>query len=600
MIRRARQVDRTHRGFTLVETLASLLVFTLVTLGVVPLLLSATRGATLSRSFTVGKNLSLQAMERVRGLPYFVSYANQPKLVDVLDFYYPNATGAVTGVFTTTCTSATTDNPACPDNIGAGYTVTYAAEFIAPGPLDAAGKETFVNVVPPSTYTRTSSPADIPPTRLVRIKVETTWDATGAARRYALTSFFGERNLAEEKIRGVGRVDYAVEVLTSYVDNDPAGRVSDLVVNAGSAESRVQTRTLSEADQTVRSAALRLARPPDAGSATDTGLNLSLLGANSFIHAAPDQDPAAGSTRVAQTLNHPELDLKPQIAYLSTSGTGGPLRVKTANDLPLASGTFNLNDLASLDTYDLWVNNQADTTMGALLRLDPTSPVFSVRPRTAAEEDLATKVLSGGTSATTVGGATKKVDAAASAELGQIRLFPVTFILTGEKSVIVVDNVTSSVSCSASATGATQDASYSASLRYWKETNENDGIQEGSYQPVTLSGTTDNLPGVGNPMVYEDPVSALSYGSELDVYLFPVPHEHSDPVLGTVTHKHAGYLTDWQNIPTTFTSEDAGRVSRARIDGAIRINTRPSNPTIPQTGLNISIAKLSCEAVDRR
>ncbi|HEX2196941.1 MAG TPA: type II secretion system protein, partial [Actinomycetota bacterium] len=58
---------RREGGFTLVETLAAMMIFSLVTLGTTPLLLSSIRGATLSGSFTVGKNLASEAMERVRG-----------------------------------------------------------------------------------------------------------------------------------------------------------------------------------------------------------------------------------------------------------------------------------------------------------------------------------------------------------------------------------------------------------------------------------------------------------------------------------------------------------------------------------------------------
>ena len=64
---------RGQLGLTLVETMAALLVFALVTLGTFPLLASALRGGNLSRSGTVGKNLAQEALERIRGLPYFVS-----------------------------------------------------------------------------------------------------------------------------------------------------------------------------------------------------------------------------------------------------------------------------------------------------------------------------------------------------------------------------------------------------------------------------------------------------------------------------------------------------------------------------------------------
>ena len=79
----------TERGFTLIEVLAALVVFSLITLGIVPLLASSMKAATLARTGTVAKNAGLKAMEHARDLPYYISYAAQNKRVDILDMYFP-------------------------------------------------------------------------------------------------------------------------------------------------------------------------------------------------------------------------------------------------------------------------------------------------------------------------------------------------------------------------------------------------------------------------------------------------------------------------------------------------------------------------------
>ncbi len=81
-----------QRGFTLIEVMAALVVFSLMTLGIVPLLLSSMKGSELSQSYAIGKNLAVEAMERVRGLPYYVKFDTQKdgRPIDLLDLYYPS------------------------------------------------------------------------------------------------------------------------------------------------------------------------------------------------------------------------------------------------------------------------------------------------------------------------------------------------------------------------------------------------------------------------------------------------------------------------------------------------------------------------------
>ncbi len=150
---------REERGFTLVETLAALMIFSIVTLGTTPLLLSSMRGATLSGTFTVGKNLASEAMERVRGFPFFESVKNltNPPRRDVLDLYFPDRVAGPSGsgftggnAYVTLCTStsklpAASAGQACPPRVPAGFTLRYDAQFVNPGPAPAPGaKQSFV------------------------------------------------------------------------------------------------------------------------------------------------------------------------------------------------------------------------------------------------------------------------------------------------------------------------------------------------------------------------------------------------------------------------------------------------------------------------
>ncbi|HEY7873784.1 MAG TPA: type II secretion system protein, partial [Actinomycetota bacterium] len=79
-------------GFSLLEVLAALGVFAVVTLGVVPLLGSALKASSTSRSETVAEEAARTIMERIQGTKWYVSYDAKPnKRVDILDLYYPQA-----------------------------------------------------------------------------------------------------------------------------------------------------------------------------------------------------------------------------------------------------------------------------------------------------------------------------------------------------------------------------------------------------------------------------------------------------------------------------------------------------------------------------
>ncbi|HEX2049947.1 MAG TPA: hypothetical protein VHJ34_04845, partial [Actinomycetota bacterium] len=198
-----------------------MLIFSLVTLGTTPLLLSSIRGASLSGSFTVGKNLTAQAMERVRGFPFFESVKNltNPPRRDVLDLYFPDRIAGAGGTgfsagntYVTSCTTAsklpTPSGPqACPPRVPPGFTVRYEAQFVNPGPAPAPGaNQTFVVQPPSATYDWSSTATESPPARLLLIKVTTSWTSGSRGRTFSLSSLVGVRHLTDEQFRAHGKV----------------------------------------------------------------------------------------------------------------------------------------------------------------------------------------------------------------------------------------------------------------------------------------------------------------------------------------------------------------------------------------------------------
>lgn len=599
-----------ERGLSLVEVMAALLVFALMTLGITPLLISSVRGSALSRSSTVGKNVALKAMERVRGLPFLVT--NTTKKLDVLDLYFPNlSTGYIAGtgdtafMFTTTCTPSSPASPSCPAGLPAGYSVTYQAQFVKANSTGSG----YTPVAPPVGYTWDSVTNDKPPTQLLRMGVMASWTVGADTKTYKLTTLVGDRKIGSDRVTSNAKVDYVVQFLTTY--KELSGTPSNLVAKVGIGESSGESRLLSKASVQASGHSARLTRQPSiaGGSAEELG---AINGATSIYAAAPDSaDPAAIATASSATLTHPNL-ASAQVAFGEASLTSLPLRAKVAGDLPVASGGFLVNNSGS--SFDFWVNTD---TNGNQLQLgsDPLSTVAPLRP-VASVRRLSGISLTGSTSVeTTPLGAGRQVQAIATGKFGQLALFPVNFIESGHpegRSVILVNNFDGKADCNSTATPATASTqvSYAAILKYWKETNENDGVAAGTYQVVELASTkpSDPLaafnPTSNNPMVWEDPGGTDSNGKASDIYLFPVHHDHG--LLGLVKHDHPGYLaTDggWSslaNIPASVTGASGGRITKGSLGGAIRFNSVPLNPNVPESNVSVSVGSFSCAASDLR
>lgn len=585
---------RGQAGLTLIETMAALLIFSLMSLGLVPVLIGSVRGADRSRSATVAKSLAVEALERVRALPYFISYGTQPSKVDLLDIIYPSASGVSYsgGRYTTICTQSSTD-PACTIDLPDGYTLSYEASFVVAGDADANGDETYEVEEPATDYAWNVQSKDVPASQLLRVAAIVSWQQAGRTEQYRLTSLVGERQLATLRLRGTARVDYAVQVQANYSVEDALGGapdISDLVAVAGTAEAKIETRQLSQASQSTTGGFLRLTRP---ATATDAAVILgSGTGASTNYQAPGDKDPAPDGAGDAITITHP--DLGQDIAYLNATTTIEQ-KVKIANELPNAEGRFN----ATAGPLDLWVTNQADFSSGSLLGLDSTKPIFSVEPQGSAAFTGKTIALTGPLSGTRV------VQTTATAFIKEMKIFPVDYISASQprRVVLSIQDFTATVDCQAKPSTGNFATSYSGTVTFWTDP---EGSNTGSFETLSLSGTQTVDPfdalTARNPMVKEDTTSLLAEGSPLDVYLFPVSHDH-DVAGVNVHHDHPGYFESLESLFSVGTSgsvESGGQVVRAGLTGAIRIVTEPTDPDIAESGLAISLGKLSCEAVDLR
>jgi prepilin-type N-terminal cleavage/methylation domain-containing protein len=631
---------RSERGFSLVETLAALVVFSIVTLGLVPVLLTSIRGSNISRSYTVGKNVALEAMERVRGLPFYIDAATQPRPVDVLDLYIPNLTAynstTCNGFFTTavscaatnyqvrstptveapgyltTCTASGPSN--CPTGIPAGVSVTYQSWFIQEETASDTDPETY-NRVPlcaagivtaciPTNYNSTISGRDAPAKLLIEMIVTVRWTLQGRARSYDLRTVMGDRSFGDLKVKAEATIDYSINAIAGFLDPSSGSNRSEVNATAGYAQSRVEAKRTSIADTTVRAAEARLVNAnttPDPCSLASPGcpgdsIVAPASGATSTLLAPADVTGTA-LTQGFFSISHPQASIGAvagaDTTHIAAHTATTPHRALIAGGNPVAGGNFAfLNG----PNPHFWIDNNREDTNAFDFQAGGNIRLFSVNPR-------GTNNITGSTSAVTntIGSG---VTSTATTAANDIRLFPTQTIRnrnnTYNGAVVVIENFTATVTCEATTNGVatTPTAGYSATLRYWFDPTEND-VSDGSYQTVNLSlgGGADPLQTIRTAAMATSGQGSLvidSNNDTRDVYLFPR------------FNNREYYLENWSSVRSVSpVVASQGRQVSVSLEPAITLETTDiqrgtSGGQVTGTSFGISIGSLRCSAEDRR
>ena len=647
MMRAPRGVFRRDDGFSLIEVLVSLFIFTLLTLGLVPLLTSSLRASNGARADTIGKNAALKAMERVRGLPYHVSYATSPTKVDLLDLYYPNAGGATTvpgpkTFYRTICTSTSLANPACPRDIAAGYTVTFEAQFVdvvAGGAQPTAGENatSYASVAPSSTYNWNSATTDTPPRQILQMTIITTWSVGEQNESYSITSLITDRSFGGRKTKATASLSYGLDVYTAY-DTRRGGTSFTTAGNAfvTTSESDIEARRLSSALQATTAARAELEE------ATGGGTLGVIDGATTNLKTPPDQNPGTISAP-ERVLRHPQFANLPLAAFgptrvLTVGGTGPTASALTAPASfvpPAGTGDSEISGIISGSVTDYFhmkdpqLNNEDfnNLNLAAPASQDPAmvSLVASnglPSPLTGITDPLSTpattgRFVVGGTRSLTT---PTQVQSQATTGFDRMLLLKSNFIPTDnapvvtptgtsvgtisgtQGAIIIVDDFQAAVACeSTTAGGGDARAGYSATVYYWEDTVPNNR-RDGRYVRLTLPADAGQLATIAaqnannGPRVYDG-------GGNQDIYLF-------GKTLGKATGgERAAYLSSWGALtagsiredPSTDPTGAAVTSANASINGAFEIETADLDRTKQIEGrLSLSLGSLSCFAEDMR
>lgn len=604
-----------EQGFSLVETLAALIVFALITLGLVPLLAASIRGSNTSRTTTVGKNLAVEAMERVRGFPFYISYSSQPRKVDVLDLFFPQrtpafttanctgylASGSVTCASTgytatgpsyiTTCPNAA--NIACPQNIPTGYTLTFDTSFVNP---TSTTPETYTRATPGTTYAYTSATTDRPQTLLVQMSVTARWTAPGRGpRTYQIRSLLSDRQFSGVKILGDATVDFGVKLITGF-SSQGSINATELTATAGHAVSHIETRRVATASQLVRAGQITLIDVLLAEDAIDGNENLDStprLGAEETVVAPPDATVNPSTVAVPAAVSHPSGSYD-VVAELDTTDSDSA-SATTTGALPAASGDF---DFSSSSSDDILITNKRADTGGNPLNLANFDEWVA---RVVTKSGDATSGVSSAT--TNALGTQPGVASSATVSFKELHLFPTDYIEDRDDrfdgAVVAITGPVSGGSPSGmfSATAScnadndlTQNANaavgtYSGTLWYWRDPTENDNRSDAGYATVNLTPGTDALGTIasGAPVLVYD-----TNPDTKDIYLFNEGGNY--------------YLESWSNLATPTTSiTTSGRVTQVGMESAVTINTAPmEGSSDPETAIAVQVGGLSCRAEDYR
>lgn len=649
-----RRGPRDH-GFTLVETIASLAIFMLVTLGVVPVIASSLSASGMSRTQTVADNAARAAMERLSGIKYYTSYDARPARVDLLDLYFPQAsnggllasqtysatasnpplapaTGGGTGVFTNTCPD--TSNPACPRDIPPGHTIVYKASFVAP--VNTTTPQTYKIVTPPSGYVWNVSGLDAPPADMLDVTVTDSWTYGGKTRSVTLRSIVGDRTFVPAsatetsgtpapsappppsdtvRIQGEARMDYALQGTTGFsmtstgaaCATEPCNR-SDLTLTVGKSNARIETKDVSTASVSTRYAEARLVRSYPAGQTppAEPPPDLAYLsGSYSSMTAPPYNYLAVGQNQVGtRYLTHPENNTN-QARIYDNQVVG--MKVDVGSETPTAEGAFEVPTSAS--AADVWMNNsQRDPSSEGPMHMDVGYPIFytvrwGVTPPTP---NGYTKANTGA-----LGSPDRRVQTKSYVNLPGFYFYRLYAGRNGREAYnpLLFYNFFATADCKSTANPSTAyaTASWSVDLAMQYDNSNNGATTSDGDYAVTLRPGPDTLNGAtvtdaiaqlkaANPLLYDG--SSVCCSSTSDIYLF-----ETRDASGNLTKR--GYFTDWSQLDNPIATESAdGRTTTATVQGALRVETaslrQTMNPDVPDTAMTFSFGNISCSAVDNR
>lgn len=590
-------------GFTLIEVLVALTILAVISLSIVPLLVSGLKASQLARAATEAKNLSVARMAAMAALPYHVAY---PPFVDLLDEYYPNASTTQQSIASTGGTGVYVPSGTIPGQSApsAYYQVSFGSppepngfsQVVYTQFLDSNNSAgTLDTVLTPATGYVSQSNAL--PSLLVGVTVLTSFQAAG--HTHSQTSYTEITDTGHDATLVLAQAGASAISVSSLASDgtELSGSLAVLGLNAtlanvSGASASVLGGHFTRTDPTgvnsypaTTGVQVNVAAPPTAGS-TGPGTPVGASGCSwNFLGPTADDDVSA---TVANTQPDTPADLATNSgAQVSVSLTGDD-QAACSGDPGFAGTDFAFtNAVNSTDTTNPALDIPAGYPMVSVADVANTNSTV-----VGATGDTDTPPLAFNSS----GQITNPVTSQAAVSYGApTELFPgMSFVTqstlacpdgdsctTGsliptDDALAVLDLTQAQIACSASGTPAT--GSYAGTLFLWEQPSPSSA---GSYVAVPLNWTSSSsaappaLPSLSTVVGYTATGVAVPLST---------------------------YLASWSTSGLVQGTSGAG--GDHVIPGALSIGTQPtlesSGTPIAGTGIDLTLAKVSCVSQDNR
>jgi prepilin-type N-terminal cleavage/methylation domain-containing protein len=550
VLARLRRRQSSDEGFTLAEVITALMIFGVIAAALIPLLISATRLATIAKLGTQAKQLAVERVESMRNLPYYVAYDNG-QYRDVLDIYFRDLQAA----------GGLEVNDPCTARAYLAASSTYRCT-ISPVPGFPKFRQQIdvqfltadrVVVVPRATYNARVTNQDVPQSSLLGVTVTTGWDAPGVAKSSVIRTEIANIAPADRQIVSAAGVT-ALKVASTL----SSGQVAQLQAGMFNATGALSTAA-SAAHSTVGAQASYLS-------------GTTVQGAAASASAPADETPALSTTGIKRLDG---VSCYP-VCFGSTE-VKGDVAAKVSAGVPVvssnavnqaAAGVLKRTDLPGFDIGGIsYTNVTTGDVVDPALDLDTSKPMLFFRD-TDASSDV---VVSGsGYLLATRNPNPNTVRAQASAFTKRLRILPTSFANDG---LVRITLTSASIDCNNTGAGAsTVSADWSANVSWWTPSG---------YASHVLNKTSAALPDPATIEVVADNPFTIGVNERRVL---------------------SDWIDGWSGLSAVSpVVESTGRLARGSMPAVVSITTKPTRGAAnPASALGIEIGSLTCTAEDLR
>lgn len=539
---RLRGRPASDEGFTLAEVITALMIFGVIAAALIPMLISATRLATIAKLSTQAKQLSVERVESMRNLPYYVAFDNG-QYRDILDIYFRDLQAAGALEVNDPCTArayiAASYTYRCTINPISGY-----AKFRQVIDVQFLTAERVV-VVPRATYNARLSNLDIPISSLLGITITTSWDAPGSAKSSVLRTEIANASPAARQV-----VSAAGATALKVASTLSSGQVVQLQAGMFNADGALSTAA-SAAHSTVGAQAGYLSGTTVQGAAVSASAPADENGGSS----------AAGTQRLDPANCFP-------VCFGNSSVTGDTWS-KVSTGLPIVSTSASPAEgrLLRSDVSDEGGVAFSNATLG---EQDSALMLNTTRPMVFFTDGASGDITAQGSGYLAATKNPNSVRAHASAYTRRLRVLPTTFASDG---LIRVRLNSASIDCNNVGAAGVVTAAWDVTVSWYSN---------GSYVSQTLTqASATGLPDPSTIVVLSD--NPLTIGVD-------------------ESRRLDFWIDSWQGMFNgSPVVESTGRLARASLPSVFSVTTKPTRGAAePASALGVEVGVLTCMAEDLR